>query len=283
MIFWIASYPKSGNTWLRALLSSYFYSEDGIFQQDLLKNIAQFPEKRHFSEFNYDAKIVTDTSKFWIKAQEKINFNNKLNFFKTHNVLGSINNNNFTNKKNTSGAIYIVRDPRNVLTSLQNHYELSRDEALKFMLSEKKYIHDYHAKDDFSDFQFISSWEKNYKSWINQNIFPVKLIRYEDLADKTLDIFIEIIDFIQNTIQEKKVIDNLKAQNSVRSTNFKNLKNIEKKNGFLESVLSKNDPKKIPFFHLGPNNDWKKIFNKSYQKKINSIFENNLKELNYLK
>ena len=283
MIFWIASYPKSGNTWLRALLSSYFYSEDGIFQQDLLRNIAQFPEKIHFSEFNYDAKIVTDTSKFWIKAQEKINFNNKLNFFKTHNILGSINNNNFTNKKNTSGAIYIVRDPRNVLTSLQNHYELSKDEALEFMLSEKKYIHDYHAKDDFSDFQFISSWEKNYKSWINQNIFPVKLIRYEDLADKTLDIFIEIIDFIQNTIQEKKDIDNLKAQNSVRSTNFKNLKNIEKKNGFLESVLSKNDPKKIPFFHLGPNNDWKKIFNKSYQKKINSIFENNLKELNYLK
>ena len=137
MIFWIASYPKSGNTWLRALLSSYFYSEEGIFNQDLLKNIDQFPEKRHFSDFNYDPKIVTDTSKFWIKAQEKINLNNELNFLKTHNILGSINNSNFTNKKNTIGAIYIVRDPRNVLTSLQNHYELSKDEALKFMLSEK--------------------------------------------------------------------------------------------------------------------------------------------------
>ena len=198
MIFWIASYPKSGNTWLRALLSSYFYSENGVFNQNLLKNIAQFPEKRYFGEFNYDAKIVTDTSKFWIKAQEKINLNNKLNIFKTHNILGSINNNNFTNKKNTVGAIYIVRDPRNVLTSLQNHYELSKDEALKFMLSEKKYIYDYRVKIDFSDFQFISSWEKNYKSWINQKIFPVKLIRYEDLTAKTLDVLIEIIDFLKN-------------------------------------------------------------------------------------
>ncbi len=283
MIFWIASYPKSGNTWLRALLSSYFYSEDGIFKQDLLKNIAQFPEKRHFSEFSYDAKIVTDTSKFWIKAQEKINLNNKLNFFKTHNILGSINNNNFTNKRNTAGAIYIVRDPRNVLTSLQNHYELSKDEALKFMLSEKKYIYDYHTKDDFSDFQFISSWERNYKSWINQKIFPVRLIRYEDLTVKTLDVLIEIINFIQKTIQEKKEIDNLKAQKSVKSCNFENLKKMEKDNGFLESVLSKNDPKKIPFFHLGPKNDWKGIFEKSYQNKLNSIFENNLKELNYIK
>ena len=283
MIFWIASYPKSGNTWLRALLSSYFYSDEGIFNQDLLKNIDQFPEKRHFSDFNYDPKIVTDTSKFWIKAQEKINLNNELNFLKTHNILGSINNSNFTNKKNTIGAIYIVRDPRNVLTSLQNHYELSKDEALKFMLSEKKYIHDHHIKNDFSDFQFISSWEKNYQSWINQKILPVKLIRYEDLNFNTLDVLKEIIEFIQNTIQEKEDFNFLKAQNAVKSTNFENMKNMEKKSGFLESILSKNDTKKIPFFHLGPKNDWKSIFDKSYQNKLNSIFENNLKELNYLK
>ena len=281
MIFWIASYPKSGNTWLRALLSSYFYSEDGTFSQDVLQNIAQFPEKRFFIDFNYDAKKVADTSKFWIKAQEKINQNNKLNFFKTHNILGSINNNYFTNKTNTAGAIYIVRDPRNVLTSIQNHYELSKDEALKFMLSEKKYIHDYHEKDDFSDFQFISSWEKNYKSWVNQKIFPVKLIRYEDLSIKTLDIFSEIIDFIQSITQEKNSLNHLKAQNSVKSTNFENMKKMEINNGFLESVLSKNDPKKIPFFHLGPKNDWKKIFDKDFKEKLNSIFEKNLKELNY--
>ena len=283
MIFWIASYPKSGNTWLRALLSSYFYSKDGIFNQGLLKNIGQFPEKKHFSEFNYDSKIVTDTSKFWIKAQEKINVNNKLNFFKTHNILGSINNNNFTNKKNTSGAVYIVRDPRNVLTSLRNHYELTKDEALKFMLNEKKYIHDYHSKDDFSDFQFISSWEKNYKSWLNQKVFPVKLIRYEDLNSKTLDILREIIEFIQNVVGEKNEFNILKAHNSVKSTNFENMKNIEKNDGFFESILSKNENKKIPFFHLGPRNDWRSIFDKNYQEKLKSIFENNLNELNYSK
>ena len=283
MIFWIASYPKSGNTWLRALLSTYFYSQDGIFNQKLLKNIAQFPEKSHFVNFDYNPKIVTDTSKYWITAQEQINQDKKLKFLKTHNILGSINNNNFTNKKNTVGAIYIVRDPRNVLTSIQNHYELSLDEALKFMLSEKKYIHNYHLKDDFSDFQFISSWEKNYKSWIKQNIFPIKLVKYEDLISNTLEIFKEIIEYIQNVVHLKKDFNDLKAQNSVKTTNFENLKKLEKNHGFKESILSKNGSKKIPFFHLGPKNDWRCIFNKNYQEKLKLIFENNLKELNYFK
>ena len=36
MIFWIASYPKSGNTWLRTLISSYYYSKDGVFNENLI-------------------------------------------------------------------------------------------------------------------------------------------------------------------------------------------------------------------------------------------------------
>ena len=100
---------------------------------------------------------------------------------------------------------------------------------------------------------------------------------------RTLDIFIEIIEFIQKTTQEKKKLNYSKAQNCVESTNFENMKNMEKKSGFIESVLSKNDTNKIPFFHLGPKNDWKSTFDKNFQKKLNSIFENNLKELSYLK
>ena len=66
MIFWIASYPKSGNTWLRTLISSYYYSKDGIFHYDLIKNIGQFPEKDHFKDFPLDTRNVVGTTEYWI-------------------------------------------------------------------------------------------------------------------------------------------------------------------------------------------------------------------------
>ena len=73
MIIWLASYPKSGNTWLRALLSSYYYSNNGIFQFDLLKKINQFPEKNFFLEFTKNFGTPIGTAQYWIKAQNKIN------------------------------------------------------------------------------------------------------------------------------------------------------------------------------------------------------------------
>jgi hypothetical protein len=282
MIFWIASYPKSGNTWLRSLLSSYYYSEDGIFNQKLLEKIGQFPEKKYFTNFNYNSSIVTDTSKFWISAQDKINADKKLRFFKTHNILGAINENKFTNSKNTIGCIYIVRDPRNVITSLKNHYEIDNEEALKFMLSENKFIYDFYSKNDYSDFQFISSWEKNYKSWIKQNIIPVKLIKYENLFNDTFGVFKNIIEFINKLTINKVEFDPQKARNSIQSSSFDKLKKIEETDGFLESVLSKNESKKIPFFHLGPLNDWRKIYDENYQKKLNLKFNTGLNELKYI-
>ena len=283
MIFWIASYPKSGNTWLRTLISSYYYSDDGVYSGNIIKRIGQFPQKMYFTDFNYNQNIVTDTSRFWIKAQEKINKDKKLTFFKTHNAFAAINNNHFTDNKNSIGVIYIIRDPRNVITSLINHYELDNEQAIKWMTNEKNYIYDVFNfdKDGYSDFQFISSWNTNYKSWLLQKKIPIKFIKYEDLLDQTFTVFKDVVNFINITSGINEKININKLKNSVNSTYFDKLQDIEKKNGFSEAITSKKNNEKIPFFNLGPKNDWRKILDQNLINKLNDHFKKNLIELSY--
>ena len=282
MIFWIASYPKSGNTWLRALISSYYYSNDGIFNQDLLKKIDQFPTKKYFDEFDYNKKVATDTCKLWIKAQQKINVNIKeLKFFKTHNIFGKINNYDFTDSQNSIGCLYVVRDPRNVFTSLKNHYDLNYEQSLDFMLNEKKYIYDIQEKNDYADFHFLSSWSNHYKSWINNNLFKKMIIKYEDLEHDTFKTLKNLIIYINTLNQTEDKVDEKKINNCIKTTNFKILKNKEKNEGFLENVYSKKSNKKIDFFNLGPKNKWRKIVPKKFHEKINNIFKEDLKNLKY--
>ena len=283
MIVWLASYPKSGNTWIRALLASYYYSEKGEFEFKLLNKIYGFPARRFFRDYKDSLNSVDDTVKYWIKAQEKINIDKKLRFFKTHNSFGALNNNHFTDSKNSIGAIYIIRDPRNVITSLKNHYELSDDQALKWMINKKNYIYevDNFEKYGYGNFQFISSWSMNYKSWKVQNKIPIKIVRYEDLLSETYVIFKDIIKFINKTTFNNEKINIDKLKNSVSSTFFDKLKDDEDKNGFLEAVVSKKNKTKIPFFYLGPKNDWKKILTKKLQNEISDVFKNEFNELGY--
>ena len=85
MIIWLSSYPKNGNTWLRALISAYYYSDDGLFLGDRnLQNIQQFPVKKSLEGFDFDLSKPGDSAKCWIPAQERMNIDKKIKFLKTH-------------------------------------------------------------------------------------------------------------------------------------------------------------------------------------------------------
>ena len=141
MIIWLASYPKSGNTWLRFFILSLLFGNKDNINLDHLKNIEQFPSKSQFESLGIDLKDLREVSKNWVNVQKKINSHKKLRFYKTHNTLCQIDRNSFTDQNNTLGTIYIVRDPRNVITSLKNHYDLNYEQSLDFMLNEKKYLY----------------------------------------------------------------------------------------------------------------------------------------------
>jgi len=280
MIIWLASYPKSGNTWLRSLLVSYYFSEDGDFNFRLLENIDQFPSYNYFKDYNKTFTNPTDTTEFWLEEQRKINSDNKIKLFKTHNALCKINGNSFTNSKNTIGAIYVVRDPRNVITSLANHYEINLDQAFEFMTTEQKAIVQK-KEDSYVGFVALFSWIFHQASWTNNKLFPTLVIRYEDLQNETFLTLKKVINFVDNFNTLKSSFNKDKAKKSIQSCDFERLKKLETNEGFIESPISKKDNSKINFFKLGKNNDYKKLLNKDLITKMNLKFKDEIIKYNY--
>jgi len=278
MILWIVSYPKSGNTYIRSFLASYFYSKKGKFDFDLLKNLPQFPSTR-FSE--KDVWTFTEAAKNWISNQNYFFEKKKFFFLKTHNSLNSYYGNNFTTSNQTAGAIYIVRDPRNVILSMCNHYSFDFDHALKQMLDKNASLSQKAINGDCSNFTFLSSWDQHYKSWRDNKSFKVLFIKYEDLKSNKEKIFQQVINFINQLKNNTNKIDEKKFLNSLNSTNFVNLKNKEINEGFEESTTTIKG-EKINFFNLGFKNKWQDTLPKEIVLKINSAFEKELNELGYL-
>ena len=281
MIIWISSYPKSGNTWLRSLISNYYFSKDGNFNFNLIKQIESFPSSKFFKNYKDKFEKPEDTSKYWIMEQEKINSLNKVFFFKTHNALCKVNGNKFTNKKNTLAAIYVIRDPRNIITSISNHYQINKKDALNFMKDKNRGL--FEKKDNrYTGFQALLSWDLHVKSWTENTLYPTLIIKYEDLISDSISSFEKILKFINKVTNSKEELDKQKIKKCISNCDFSNLKKMEKENGFDESMIDKKTGKKIVFFNLGKKNNYKEILEQNMINEINSIFEYELKKFNYL-
>ena len=278
MIIWIASYPKSGNTYIRSFLSSYYYSKKKEkFNFELLLNIKQFPALRYSSK---KAHTFLEASQNWIPNQNFFFKNNEYYFLKTHNTLEEYFGNKFTTSSETLGAIYIVRDPRNVISSMCNHYSMNLETAYSKMTDRNSSLSFKNTDGDCSNFTFLGTWSDHYRSWKNNINFETLMIRYEDLRENSYEEFRKILEFIEKLKGKNTKINEKKLVNSINSTNFSNLKNQEKLYGFGEASSSKNGETKS-FFNLGFENDWKKLLPKEISKKITNKFNNELKELKY--
>ena len=276
MIIWLASYPKSGNTWIRGFITSLIYTNDGLSNLKNFKKITQYPLKSHFLNLIDNFNDINKIKKYYHTTQDTINLDNKVKFLKTHNAMINIQGDNFSNTKNTLGVIHIVRDPRNIITSLKNHFFLkSYEEAREFLFDDKRIIRGDFGQPDFPIATLIASWNIHYYSWkqVQKNYL---LIRYEDLIKNPFEEFYKISNYLSNLLGEK--FSKNKIENSIQSNSFDRLKQQEKIEGFGEFVNNKNKS----FFHLGPENNWKILLNKDLAKEIELKFKNEMKELNYI-
>lgn len=286
MIAWITSYPKSGNTWVRSFLNSLIFSNDGNADLNGINKIGQYPLRSHFEGLVDNIDDIKKLAEYWVSSQSKINLDNKIKFLKTHHVMCNYKNHSFTNYENTFGTIYIVRDPRNVITSLKNHYTKDNyEEAKKFIMDKYKVVGrnlDDKQKIIFDDSEiltFISSWQNHYNSWksLKKNLL---IIKYEELISNNFKEFDKIRKYLQKKLNLK--FDDSKFNRAVESNSFENLKKYEENYGFKESIKDKNTGLNKKFFYLGPRNDWKNLLDKKIRFELEENFKKEMQELNYI-
>jgi len=277
MIIWIASYPKSGNTLLRSLIYSLFFSNDGFLDLSKLSVIPNYNQIRFFEgliskDERFDIKKISEN---WNASQSRINSSNKLKLLKTHNSNCKINGNPFTTEKNTAGVILVVRDPRDVVLSASNHFSLSKKKVCEILLDENaKLLPRENLEHEIVT--ILGSWVDNFKYWYNYK--NCLLIRYEDMINNKSKVILELINyfkmFIKTDISEEKI------NNTIKSTSFSNMQKQEVKGFFKESVTV--DKKKIQFFNKGKSKNWVGNLDKKIQNKLEKAFYNEMKFLGYL-
>ena len=130
MIIWLASYPKSGNTWVRSFLTNYF-SGSSEFNFNQLDKIERFPTPELMDQLKINYHSLSEIVSNWIHMQEFINIKNDMTYLKTHNAMCTVNNHPYTNKENTAGFIYLVRDPRDVILSYSKHLNIDLNETFE--------------------------------------------------------------------------------------------------------------------------------------------------------
>jgi len=286
MIIWLASYPKSGNTFLRSLLVSYLLTKDGKFQSKDLEKITQFPDKNVFKKLGFDTLNDEEMVKNYIKVQEKINLidNKTIKFLKTHSSFYDINGHKFTDLNNTLGVIYIVRDPRSVVKSFANHNQMSLEQATNKILEfttltgEKK--HSLNMKDQVVT--HMGSWSSNYNTWKEfKKLDRYLLIKYEDLVSETEKTFLQILNFIYKLGKSKLHIDSNKLKNAIKSTTFSEMQKLEREQGFPEAIKDA-EGKKITFFKYGLNKNDPNSLPEDLKVKIERKLKNEIEELGYI-
>ena len=293
MIIWLASYPKSGNTWVRTIINELIYTDnnyDNVFN-NASKNIRQFPAYSDFKDsFEFTSqdrnkinkqKLINTTIKNWINLQNKINQDKKIKLFKTHNLLGKFKIDNqeysFTNLDNTIGVIHIVRDPRSIISSLKNHFSLDTEEEAKEMILDENTWSGLKYKNSVPN--YFSSWSNHFNSWKR---FPKNnhLIKYEDILENPVKEITRIVVYLKKFF--KLELDEKRIINIAEKTSFKNFKKNEENGKFYENALNFNRNKKIQFFFLGPENNWKKLLKQKTILEIENKFNIEMKELKYI-
>ncbi|MDR3598923.1 MAG: sulfotransferase domain-containing protein [Desulfosporosinus sp.] len=274
-IVWLASYPKSGNTWLRAFLSNLLSETGETVDINHLKTDGIASNRILFDELTgIDSEDMTmdEIDALRPELYEYIaEASTKTSFVKIHDAYTYLKDGRPLIPSYKAKAIYIVRNPLDVAVSFSYHSNSSLDKTIDSM-----------AKDDFCFCsrpikfhnqlrQKLLSWSDHVQSWINNEMIPVHIIRYEDMKNKPLETFKKAVEF------SGLLCDDEEIKKALELSGFERLKAQEEKAGFREKPTNMNS-----FFREGKTGGWRDHLS---EEQVSRVLEKHImamKDLEYI-
>ena len=259
-IVWLASYPKSGNTWLRAFI--YNLLENPVRPGDIARLPTYFEDEskpRWYQPYlaGSQASELPFEEAMALRPQVHQDIANSRErgsiFTKTHNMFGQLGGVPVHNMRVMAGAIYVVRNPLDVVLSVADHFGLSVDEAIEFMGNEETGT----TTNEENVAGYMGSWSTHVASWTAQPHPSIVVVRYEDMQDKPVKAFGAVAKLLGLDRDRDRL------RKAIRFSAFSELKKQELNAGFVEK-----SPNSRHFFRKGTRNQWTESLSDEQVRKI---------------
>lgn len=230
-LYWLASYPKSGNTWVRMFLNAYITGFPPDFSSAFQYVMTDLFQPWYQATTTIPLPDLNPIMSLYLRPAVLVNLTSlgpaRDSVLKTHHANVTFDDIPIIPPKLTRGAIYIVRDPRSVLPSFAAHMGTTMATAVGMMNNDEQIIS---PPDYRGTFHVLMSWSNHVISWLEETRFPVTVVKYEDMKADPEKMFTRILTGlgIEN-------IDKDRMKKAIDDTSFEKLKAQEEKAGFVEN------------------------------------------------
>jgi hypothetical protein len=282
----VASYPKSGNTWVRLVAAAYTLSDDALMESltsysaaaDLPATLQYTDVERYqyqtvspfpLSEVSFPVEVrLRPAALLVLRREKKLTTTQRPILIKSHHVHGQVDNIDLWNTTWADQVVNPVRDPREVCCSFAAHREMGYMETAELMADSTARM----GEENERVHSLLTTWSTHVRSWLNADEIPVHTVKYEALQANPVDEFYDILDFLEvPDLTEERVED------AVERTRFERMQAMEAEHGFHERTADQ-----AQFFRSGKTDGWKDELPTDVARKIEEDHGETMERLGYL-
>jgi hypothetical protein len=258
-LIWLASYPKSGNTWMRSFLHNLFRNSHEPVDINDITDFCIGDSGAQWYARRAGGRILKDMTPEEISALRPLVHRDFTTVFpdsvfvKTHNFLGEWHGVPLHTMEVTAGGIYVLRNPLDVAISVSHHFGETIDEAIEHLANDKMCT----GGNETHVLEVHRSWSTHVKSWTEHPSPQLLVLRYEDLLHKPRKYFKQVANFLGLKPSTERL------ERAIRNSSFKTLKAIEQKKGFKER-----SKRSESFFREGRSDQWREVLTPDQVRRI---------------